>query len=239
MDSGSSCSDGETQSFKIILLGNGAVGKTSLIRYYCESGFAQNYKQTIGLDFYSKKVHLPGAKAPEVNLQIWDIGGQQIGGTMLNNYIYGSDAVCLVYDVTNVSSFKDLEDWREAVEAAVAQGDSAGGKERKPPLMYLVGNKADLPNRQVSGELHDSIAKEYHTRTGFIVSARSGEKVNAIFTKVAADLTGTEVKKNDLDMADRVTANVVSAPEERAEATRAPVVHTKGKKKKKDDCATM
>ncbi|EPY31216.1 Rab family, other [Strigomonas culicis] len=238
MDSGSSCSEEDTHTFKIILLGNGAVGKTSLIRYYCESGFAQNYKQTIGLDFYSKKITLPAANAPEVSLQIWDIGGQQIGGTMLNNYIYGSDAVCLVYDVTNVSTFKDLEDWKAAVEAALAEGASADDKPRKAPLMYLVGNKVDLPNRQVSDSLHDRIAQQYETRTGFIVSARSGEKVNAIFTKIAADLTGTELKKNDLDMADRVTAKVISAPEERVEATRAPVVLTKNKKKK-DDCVVM
>lgn len=52
----------------------------------------------------------------EATLQVWDIGGQQIGGKMLGNYIFGSHAVLLAYDITNASSFHNLEDWLSVVQ---------------------------------------------------------------------------------------------------------------------------
>ena len=81
----------EQLQYKIILLGDGAVGKTSLAHRFTGDHFATTYKQTIGLDFFMKRLVLPG----EVNvaLQIWDIGGQSIGGKMIGNYIFGAHAV--------------------------------------------------------------------------------------------------------------------------------------------------
>ncbi|CAK9035944.1 unnamed protein product [Durusdinium trenchii] len=102
----------EYLQFKVILLGDGAVGKTSLATRFCEDHFAKQYKQTIGLDFFVKRVVLPGDI--HVCLQIWDIGGQSIGGKMLSNYTYGSGAVVLCYDITNYASFQHLEDLRDA-----------------------------------------------------------------------------------------------------------------------------
>lgn len=85
------------------------VGKTSLTNRFCEDYFAAQYKQTIGVDWFIKRVVLPGDV--HVALQIWDIGGQTIGSKMVSNYIYGAQAVLLVYDITNFQSFQDLEDW--------------------------------------------------------------------------------------------------------------------------------
>ena len=62
---------------KLILLGNGSVGKTSIIARFTEDGFTKVYKQTVGLDFFEKLVTLRGEK--RARLQIWDIGGQSIG----------------------------------------------------------------------------------------------------------------------------------------------------------------
>ncbi|KAK7201050.1 small GTP-binding protein Rab28 [Novymonas esmeraldas] len=235
MDSGSDSSEEGTTQFKVVVLGNGAVGKTSLIRHFCESGFTKSYKQTIGLDFYSRKVQLPHDH-PAVTLQLWDIGGQQIGGKMLANYIHGSHAVCLVYDITNLSSFKDLADWKESVDKVFAETPAAD-----QPKMVLVGNKADLPNRQVTEENQTVFSKNF-SMPHCTVSAQSGERVNAMFTRIAATLAGVQMKQQDLDLADRVTANVVSKPEERQAAPRAPALQatsaSKGKSKN-DDCAVM
>ena len=98
----------EQLQYKVILIGNGTVGKTSLVRRFIEEDFGHSYKQTIGLDFFIKQLVLPGDV--QVALQVWDIGGQTIGGKMLGNYIYGAQAVLLVYDMTNYNSFEDLED---------------------------------------------------------------------------------------------------------------------------------
>jgi Ras-related protein Rab-28 len=95
---------------QVIILGDGAVGKTSIAMRHTEDSFSNMYKQTIGLDFFLKRLALPGTDAAcmhlaavsirltdclaagdtQVTLQIWDIGGQSIGGKMLKNYIYGA-----------------------------------------------------------------------------------------------------------------------------------------------------
>lgn len=89
----------EQLQYKVVILGDGAVGKTSLTSRFCEDHFAASYKQTIGVDWFIKRVVLPGDV--HVALQIWDIGGQTIGSKMVSNYIYGAQAVLLVYDITN------------------------------------------------------------------------------------------------------------------------------------------
>ncbi|GLE09638.1 hypothetical protein PINS_up021375 [Pythium insidiosum] len=83
-------SDYEPQQlqYKVIILGDGAVGKTSIAMRHTEDNFSNVYKQTIGLDFFLKRLVLPGDT--QVTLQIWDIGGQSIGGKMLKNYIFGA-----------------------------------------------------------------------------------------------------------------------------------------------------
>ena len=73
---------------QVILLGNGAVGKTSVETRFTKDTFAKQYKQTIGLDFFLRRIVLPGDI--HVALQIWDIGGQSIGSKMIKNYIFGA-----------------------------------------------------------------------------------------------------------------------------------------------------
>jgi Ras-related protein Rab-28 len=80
---------------------------------FASDSFAPSYKQTIGVDFFIKQITLPGDI--RVALQLWDIGGQSIGGKMINNYIYGAHAIVLCYDITNQDSFQDLEDWYRLV----------------------------------------------------------------------------------------------------------------------------
>lgn len=102
MHSGSSDEEPQSVQYKVILLGDGAVGKTSIAMQFAQNHFAQSYKQTIGVDFFIKRITLPNG--PSVALQIWDIGGQSIGGKMIGNYIYGANAVLLCYDITNYQS---------------------------------------------------------------------------------------------------------------------------------------
>merc|ERR1719265_2971224 len=141
----------EYLQYKIILLGDGAVGKTSLAMRFCEEHFAKAYKQTIGLDFFVKRVVLPGDV--HVCMQIWDIGGQSIGGKMISNYIYGSHAVVLTYDITNYQSFQDLEDWLRLVKRTFEKDQM--------PYVALIGNKSDLQHlRAVRRETHDQFCEE-------------------------------------------------------------------------------
>ncbi|XP_073897029.1 ras-related protein Rab-28 isoform X3 [Macaca fascicularis] len=137
-------SDSEEESqdrqLKIVVLGDGASGKTSLATCFAQETFGKRYKQTIGLDFFLRRITLPGNL--NVTLQIWDIGGQTIGGKMLDKYIYGAQGVLLVYDITNYQSFENLEDWYTVVKKVSEESETQ-------PLVALVGNKNNT-NSEVS-----------------------------------------------------------------------------------------
>ena len=66
---------------------------------FCEDYFAKSYKQTVGCDFYVKRLELP--ENIFVSLQVWDIGGQSLQGKMIKTYVYEANAVVLAYDITN------------------------------------------------------------------------------------------------------------------------------------------
>uniref|UniRef100_A0A8C8HXC0 RAB28, member RAS oncogene family n=1 Tax=Oncorhynchus tshawytscha TaxID=74940 RepID=A0A8C8HXC0_ONCTS len=78
--------DSQDKQLKIVVIGDGASGKTSLATRFAQEAFGKQYKQTIGLDFFLKRITLPGNL--NVTLQVWDIGGQSIGGKMLDKYAW-------------------------------------------------------------------------------------------------------------------------------------------------------
>lgn len=179
----------EQLQFKIILIGDGAVGKTSIARRFSDDNFTQIYKQTVGVDFFIRRINLPPNK--QVALQIWDIGGQSIGSKMITNYIAGAHAVLLCYDITNYDSFANLEDWYRLVVKATK------GSER--PHCALIGNKNDLKHMStVNFESHTRFASE-NEMMSFLMSAKSGDQVKLAFSKIAAVLAGVYMSKSELE----------------------------------------
>ncbi|KAG8469062.1 hypothetical protein KFE25_007580 [Diacronema lutheri] len=187
--------------YKVILLGDGAVGKTSIAMRFSQDHFAQSYKQTIGVDFFHKHIELPNGQ--RVALQIWDIGGQSIGGKMIGNYIYGAHAVLLCYDITNYQSFQDVEDWLRLVRRTFAN--------ETMPLVALVGNKVDLAHmRTVRSTKHNQFCDE-NDATPFFLCAKNGENVNTCFFKLAAMLAGVAVTKHEVESTTKVvTAEIIN-----------------------------
>lgn len=188
----------------MVILGDGAVGKTSITMRFCEDYFARQYKQTIGVDFFIKRVVLPGDV--HVALQVWDIGGQSIGSKMISSYIYGAQAVLLTYDITNYQSFQNLEDWLELVKKTFDR-DS-------PPYIALLANKTDLKHLcTVKQEKHNSFADDNNMYSYFL-SAKSGDQINATFYRIAADLAGIVLTKVELESSARVVqAEIVNHPQ--------------------------
>ncbi|XP_074641865.1 ras-related protein Rab-28-like [Tubulanus polymorphus] len=187
-------SDSEEESrdkqLKFVILGDGASGKTSLATQYSQKQFGKQYKQTVGLDFFLKRITLPG----EVNvaIQVWDIGGQTLGGKMIDNYIYGAHGVLLVYDITNFSSFENCEDWLSSVKKIFID-------QPKLPQIALIGNKVDLEHmRTVKLDKHEKFAQENGLSSHF-VSAKTGDSVNVCFQKLAADILGIKLSKPELE----------------------------------------
>lgn len=192
-----------TNVCKLILLGNGSVGKTSICSRFVDDGFQRVYKQTVGLDFFEKTLAIRGDKT--TTLQVWDIGGQQIGSKMLTRYIYGANAVFLCYDVTDPTSFSDCEDWLGFVRKATRVSDDVPGDAPPTPKTFLVGNKIDLMHlRKVTPEAHERFVEENELDGGFFISAQSGEAVLTAFYKVAAAQAGITLTAHELAFTERV-----------------------------------
>lgn len=207
------------RQLKITLIGDGTAGKTSLCVRLSQENFEKQYKQTMGLDFFLKRYSLPGNT--NVTLQVWDIGGQQIGGKMLDTYLYGADGILFVYDVTNHSSFENLQDWLDMVKQAYANDE-------KKPYLALIGNKKDLEHlRTVKREKHMEFAQE-NSMANFFLSAKSGDQVNYCFQKIAADILGIRLSKQEVEQSNRVIkADIVNYKETSTPSLHNPSNHAK------------
>ncbi|KAI1714757.1 ras family domain-containing protein [Ditylenchus destructor] len=179
--------DDVERALKIVILGDSNTGKTGLAQRFAQHTFPQKYTQTVGVDFYSRRIQLPNNIS--VLLQIWDVGGHNISSPkMLNTYIFGAHAVLLVYDVTNTQTFENLSDWIQTAKKASRQLE-------KPFFMALVGNKTDMEHRRVVRiERHNKIA-EQHALEPYYVSAKTADSVELMFKTVAAEVLGLRLSK--------------------------------------------
>ncbi|EDQ86754.1 uncharacterized protein MONBRDRAFT_27837 [Monosiga brevicollis MX1] len=202
------------ETYKIVVLGNGTSGKTSVIRRYCQDGFGNAYNQTIGLDFFMKRLNLPGDKY--VTLQIWDIGGQAIGGKMIRNYLENAKGVILVYDITNRDSFEDLADWYQLVVDTCSDSGM--------PHVGLMANKMDLAHmRAVPAERHDDFAAR-HQMLSFSVCAKDGSNVDLSFRQLVAKITRISISPAEMEAfrTKRMTAGIVNHPKAPSDPSTVP-----------------
>ncbi|MFH4976574.1 hypothetical protein AB6A40_003283 [Gnathostoma spinigerum] len=177
------------QILKLVVCGDGASGKTSLCTRFAHDQFARQYQQTVGLDFFSRRLLLPANSS--VLLQIWDVGGQSIASPMLEKYLFGAHGAIVVYDVTNRSSFENLDDWVSVIKKLT--------RNQQKIQFALVGNKTDLEHRRaVRIERHMKFA-EQHGMTSHYVSAKTGDSVVLMFRQVTAEILGLQLSKTEVE----------------------------------------
>lgn len=165
--------------FKVVVLGEGAVGKTAVVTRFSHGFFRTDYKTTIGSQFAVKNIdiHTSGNERVTVKLQIWDVAGQSRFQILRPMYYRGSSGGVLVYDVSRRRTFIVLEEWLEELEKAVG---------KKIPLV-LVANKTDLPDRVVEPSEGKEFAKK-HNMPYIESSAKTGEGIVDIFDNLGRTL---------------------------------------------------
>ncbi|KAL3628447.1 Ras-related protein RABC2a [Castilleja foliolosa] len=182
-------------SFKILLIGDSAVGKSSLLVTFISNVVEDHLSPTIGVDF---KIKLLTVGDKRLKLTIWDTAGQERFRTLTSSYYRGAQGVILVYDVTRRDTFTNLSDvWAKELELYSTHEDC---------IKMLVGNKVDRESeRVVSREEGITLAEELGCQF-FECSAKTRENVEKCFEELALKIMevprlleeGSIVKKNIL-----------------------------------------
>ncbi|CAF3270910.1 unnamed protein product [Rotaria socialis] len=161
--------------FKVVLIGNASVGKTCLVRRFCQDVFPTGQAATIGVDFLIKTVEVNGEK---IKLQIWDTAGQERFRSITQSYYRSANALIIVFDINNLATFSSLPDWVREVKA-YANNDV---------LCTLVGNKCDINQREVPTHVAEQFA-EKNDMWYLETSAKNSENVGKLFQTIAEELT--------------------------------------------------
>ncbi|XP_059181436.1 EF-hand calcium-binding domain-containing protein 4B [Centropristis striata] len=170
--------------FKVVLVGNSSVGKTSLLRSFCEGRFHPSTTATVGIDFSVKTLTLDNM---QVAMQLWDTAGQERYRSITKQFFRKADGVVVLYDVTVEESFRAVKPWLVNVQEAAGEGI---------PIL-LLGNKMDIDReREVSFKEAEQLA--YENRVMFFeVSAYTGKNVTEALTHLARVLMEQEDRVRD------------------------------------------
>ena len=166
---------GVDRCYKLLLIGESNVGKTSIIIRYTENEFQTSGISTCGVDVKCKYVSIDNTK---IKLVIWDTAGQERFRGLAKNYFRGANGFILVYDITNKNSFDKLKGWMNDAKEKI------DGEYK----MVVIGNKKDCENER---EVDNKTLKEFGEKNGVItmeVSAKTGEGVDLLFTSMVKEL---------------------------------------------------
>ncbi len=169
-------------TFKILLLGDASVGKTSFTKRYCYNIFNPSERLTIGVDFHVKTIELNDKR---IKLQLWDVGGEERFRFLLPTYCLGANAAFLLYDITRPSTLDNISEWITIVK-------QKGG----PIPIMLVGSKLDLEKsqRQVQRDYGIQIAEKNDMASFVEISAKENANVDDAF-KVLTELSLDRISK--------------------------------------------
>lgn len=178
-------------SIKVVVVGNGAVGKSSMIQRYCKGVFTKEYKKTIGVDFLEKTINY---EEEEVRLMLWDTAGQEEFDAITKAYYRGAQACVLAFSTVDYASYAAVARWREKVLAECGSIP-----------MVLVQNKIDLiDGATVSKEEAEGLAKKLKVRL-YRTSVKEDFNVSTVFEYLAKryidSMNETEEEENQTQIA--------------------------------------
>ena len=160
-------------AYKLILGGEGGVGKTSMVHRFVENAFQTDYKSTIGTSIMKKECDFEGLDS-KVRFVLWDLAGQAQFKRVRQSYLSNAEAGILVYDVTRKDTLDKVENWFNEIKD-VSSSIS----------LILVGNKIDLTeDRVISTEMGEALAKKLNL-SYIETSAKTGENINDAFKMLA------------------------------------------------------
>ncbi|MFW9778497.1 MAG: Rab family GTPase [Candidatus Heimdallarchaeota archaeon] len=177
---------------KLVILGEGGVGKTTLSKSFTSSSFSPDTKQTIAVEFHSKLMY--DRRSRQHKLQIWDFGGQEQFKNMgvFREFCIGADAAILCFDLTDLSTLFSLPEWLEFIDPKVPR--------------FLIGTKLDLATPEERNFELTPFHRQFQCFTSFKCSARDAQLVFEIFGAIIDFIDS--FKKGTLDPTTNLPVNV-------------------------------
>ncbi|OHS93714.1 small GTP-binding protein [Tritrichomonas foetus] len=160
---------------KIVVLGVAGVGKTSIINRYCNMTFMTETLSTIGAGFFTHTLTVEGI---EVTMMLWDTAGEERFQSVAPSLLRGSNAVILVYDVTNLQSFRGIDIYMDMFL------DTCSYENASSLPVLLLGNKSDCENHEVPEQTIEEWKARNRVTMSYEVSAKSGENINQAFEEL-------------------------------------------------------
>ncbi|OLS19949.1 MAG: GTPase KRas precursor [Candidatus Heimdallarchaeota archaeon LC_3] len=173
---------GASYLIKILVAGESAVGKTTLIQRYLSNRFLVGTKSTIGIDFFTKKIFGSENAIPKILkedetlvLQIWDASGEEKFREVLPLYSAGTQGVLLCFDTTRPETLKKLIEWDEVLSSLITD----------PIPKILIQTKSDLNSKVDTEEIDDFIKKrKIRNNNYFLTSSKDGTNVKEVFSDI-------------------------------------------------------
>ena len=159
--------------YKVIFIGDSDTGKSSLSQRIAHDSFNPTYIETIGVDFFIKYIKISGKI---IKLQMWDTAGADRFRSITKSYFRGSNIIFLVYDVTNLNSFKNIKNWMKDIEDF----------KKEKVYIVLVGNKCDSLDRVITEEEGKKFA-DYYKMDYIEVSAKNDKNIFELFCRILSN----------------------------------------------------
>ncbi|MFX1466510.1 MAG: Rab family GTPase [Promethearchaeota archaeon] len=173
-----------TYIFKIIVAGEGGVGKTTLINRHATGQFKVDTRMTIGVGFLVFEVN--HTLDETIKLQVWDFGGEKRFRFLLPTYCNGAHGVILAFDLTCISSLLNLHDWIKLIK-----------EHTKNPVILLIGTKNDLAKENREDIIPDDLINQFLSSISldksffFKTSSKTGENIANVFSSIASQIMDT------------------------------------------------
>jgi len=193
----------EIFEYKIILVGDPGVGKTSIMTKFVSNEFQNTYLSTIGVEFKSKEIHINNNTC--ARLKIWDTCGQEKFRAITRQYFKNSEGVFVVFDLTNKETIKKLDIWMKDIKDNIDNDY----------FIFLIGNKSDVKERDLTIAEE---AKQFAINKKinyYEVSAKTGSGIYNIFEKMASKLINKkkiekskeEINTDKIDIENKINKN--------------------------------
>ena len=182
----------ETMKFKTVIIGEAGVGKTSIVQQFVNKCFQEKYVETIGVEFFTKTFKI---NDKIIKAEIWDTAGSERFASITKNYYRGADGALIVYDISNKTTFDNVENWFNDLKNAC----------KEEAFIILIGNKNDLENqRQVSNNMLINLGKnlgiavmETSAKDDYNINESFYLLIKEIYSKISKNL-GNSMFKNDI-----------------------------------------